>query len=102
MPPKTKVRKNLDTTHNSATYVVLLKENHMQLTEAASLGRKSGGAEGSAVSLYQQPMRWVPSKLCLLLGRKVMEPVEGCGDGWSGRRGTVVVSGERSDKRHRQ
>jgi hypothetical protein len=45
MPPKTKVRKNLDTTHNSATYVVLLKENHMQLTEAASLGRKSGGAE---------------------------------------------------------
>jgi hypothetical protein len=29
--------------------VVLSKENHMQLTEAATLDRKSGGAEGSAV-----------------------------------------------------
>ena len=40
----------------SATYVVLPKENHMQLTEAATLNRKSGEAdlsrravEGSAV-----------------------------------------------------
>jgi hypothetical protein len=40
----------------ATTYVVLLKENHMQLTEAATLDRKSGGAdlsrravEGSAV-----------------------------------------------------
>jgi hypothetical protein len=32
-----------------ATYVVLPKENHMQLSEAAPLDRKSGGAEGSAV-----------------------------------------------------
>ncbi len=32
-----------------ATYVVLLKENHMQLTEATTLDRKSGEAEGSAV-----------------------------------------------------
>src|SRR6267154_5065194 len=32
-----------------ATYVVLLKENHMQLIEAATLDRKSGEAEGSAV-----------------------------------------------------
>jgi hypothetical protein len=32
-----------------ATYVVLPKENHMQLIEAATLDRKSGGAEGSAV-----------------------------------------------------
>jgi hypothetical protein len=32
-----------------ATYVVLRKENHMQLTEAATLDRKSGEAEGSAV-----------------------------------------------------
>jgi hypothetical protein len=32
------------------TYVVLPKENHMQLIEAATLDRKSGGAEGSAVS----------------------------------------------------
>jgi hypothetical protein len=34
---------------NSTTYVVLPKENHMQLTEAATLDWKSGGAEGSAV-----------------------------------------------------
>jgi hypothetical protein len=34
---------------SATTYVVLLKENHMQLTEAATLDRKSGGAEGSAV-----------------------------------------------------
>ncbi len=40
----------------ATTYVVLLKENHMQLTEAAALDRKSGEAdlsrravEGSAV-----------------------------------------------------
>ena len=32
-----------------ATYVVLLKENRMQLFEAATLDRKSGEAEGSAV-----------------------------------------------------
>jgi len=32
-----------------ATYVVLPKENHMKLIEAATLDRKSGGAEGSAV-----------------------------------------------------
>src|SRR5271156_4506033 len=35
-------------------YVVLLKENHMQLTEAATLHRKSGGAEGPAVSPHRQ------------------------------------------------
>jgi len=34
----------------ATTYVVLSKENHMQLTEAATLDRKSGEAEGSAVS----------------------------------------------------
>src|SRR5580692_6959339 len=34
---------------SSATYVVLPKENHMQLTEAATRDRKSGEAEGSAV-----------------------------------------------------
>jgi hypothetical protein len=33
----------------ATTYVVLPIENHMQLTEAATLDRKSGGAEGSAV-----------------------------------------------------
>jgi hypothetical protein len=33
----------------ATTHVVLSKENHTQLTEAATLDRKSGGAEGSAV-----------------------------------------------------
>jgi hypothetical protein len=33
----------------ATTYVVLRKENHMHLTGAATLERKSGGAEGSAV-----------------------------------------------------
>jgi hypothetical protein len=37
------------TAFTSATYVVLPKENHMQFTEAATLDRKSGEAEGSAV-----------------------------------------------------
>jgi hypothetical protein len=36
---------------HATTYVVLLKENDMQFTEAVTLDRKSGGAEGSAVSL---------------------------------------------------
>jgi hypothetical protein len=40
----------------SAAYVVLSKENHMQLTEAATLDRKSGEAEGSAVALHPKPM----------------------------------------------
>ena len=41
-----------------ATYVVLLKENHMQLFEAATLDRKSGEAEGPAVRLNpkQKPL----------------------------------------------
>jgi hypothetical protein len=33
----------------ATTYVVLPKENHMQLAEAVTLNRKSGEAEGSAV-----------------------------------------------------
>jgi hypothetical protein len=33
----------------SATGVVLFKEDHMQLTEAATFDRKSGEGEGSAV-----------------------------------------------------
>src|SRR5882757_4807970 len=33
----------------ATTHVVLSKENHTQLTEAATLDRKSRGAEGSAV-----------------------------------------------------
>ena len=35
----------------TATYVVLLKENHMHLTEAVTLDRKSREGEGSAVLL---------------------------------------------------
>jgi hypothetical protein len=53
-PERTRV--SYITALNSATYVVLPKENHMQLTEAATLDRKSGEAdlsrravEGSAV-----------------------------------------------------
>ena len=46
------------TSLTSATYVVLPKENHMQLTEAATLDRKSGEAEGSAVSLNPEPTPW--------------------------------------------
>jgi hypothetical protein len=34
---------------STTTYVVLCKENHMQLIEPATLDRKSGEAEGSAV-----------------------------------------------------
>jgi hypothetical protein len=34
---------------NRAAYVVLREENHMRLTEVATLDRKSGEAEGSAV-----------------------------------------------------
>ncbi len=43
----------------AATYVVLLKENHMQLTEVAILDRKSVGAEGSAV------LRTLPGNACV-------------------------------------
>jgi len=39
----------LHSSHRRHLCVVLPKENHMQLAEAATLDRKSGGAEGSAV-----------------------------------------------------
>jgi hypothetical protein len=54
---------------NNATYVVLPKENHMRLTEAATLDRKSGEAdlsrravEGSAVSFHPSDTfkLWLP------------------------------------------
>jgi hypothetical protein len=35
----------------ATTCVVLTQENHMQMTEVATLDRKSGKAEGSAVAL---------------------------------------------------
>ncbi len=43
----------------ATTYVVLPKENHMQLIDAATLDRKSGEAEGPAVRLNpkQKPLR---------------------------------------------
>ena len=46
-PERTRI--SYSTALTTTTYVVLLKENHMQLTEAATLDRKSGGAEGPAV-----------------------------------------------------
>jgi hypothetical protein len=53
-PERTRI--SYSTALTAATYVVLLKENHMHLTEAATLDRKSGGAEGPAVSLSPQQM----------------------------------------------
>jgi hypothetical protein len=53
----------------SAKQVVLPKENHMQLTEAATLDRKSGEAEGSAVP------RTSPRNANWLYGRAT-EPVD--------------------------
>ncbi len=69
-----------------ATYVVLLKENHMQLTEAATLDRKFGEAEGSAgpqtttgnaeydaqTELSSRPERKRSGETC---GRVAMEPL---------------------------
>jgi hypothetical protein len=48
-PERTRI--SYRTALTSATYVVLFEENHMQLTEAATLNRKPGEAEGSAVSV---------------------------------------------------
>ena len=45
----------------ATTYVVLSKENHVQLTEAATLDRKSGVVEGSAVRLSVLPNSSVPN-----------------------------------------
>jgi hypothetical protein len=45
-----------------ATYVVLPKENHIQLTEATTLDRKSGEAEGSAVSADLSWKRGISSR----------------------------------------
>ena len=46
----------------STTYVVLLKENHMQLTEAATLDRKSGEAglqfSGPFVEMFFDRAQW--------------------------------------------
>jgi hypothetical protein len=47
IPERTRI--SYFTALTSATFVVLSKENHMQLTEATTLDRKSGEAEGSAV-----------------------------------------------------
>jgi hypothetical protein len=60
-PERTRV--SYFTALNSNAYVVLPKENHMQLAEAATLDRKSGEAEGSAVSLHPEQMfrPWTPT-----------------------------------------
>jgi hypothetical protein len=42
----------------ATTYAVLSKENHMQLTEAATPRRKSGEADGSAVRPSRQQLSW--------------------------------------------
>src|SRR5882757_7136197 len=53
----------------ATTHVVLSKENHTQLTEAATLDRKSGGAEGSAVprtfrgNVFRQSAPGFPARL---------------------------------------
>jgi hypothetical protein len=47
IPERTRI--SYFTALTSATYVVLPQENHMQLAEAATVDRKSGEAEGSAV-----------------------------------------------------
>jgi hypothetical protein len=61
-PERTRV--SYITALNSATYVVLPKENHMQLTEVATLDRKSGEAEGSAVRHSGAPyLQFYNSKL---------------------------------------
>jgi hypothetical protein len=56
---------------NSATYVVLPKENHMQSTEAATLDRKSGEAEGSAVPRTFPGKTELSSKMNCHLDRSV-------------------------------
>jgi hypothetical protein len=48
------------------TYVVLSKENHMQLTEAATIDRKSGEAEGSAILRTLLEMFYEPTTLILI------------------------------------
>ncbi len=55
----------------SATFVVLPKENHMPLTEATTLDRKSGVAEGSAVSLARS--EGLGEQLCLLVLRRIQK-----------------------------
>ena len=54
-----------------ATHVVLLKENHKPLTEAATLDRKSGGAEGSAGLLTRLKM-FFPSRKQELRGAQIL------------------------------
>jgi hypothetical protein len=51
-----------------ATYVVLFKENHKPLTEAATLDWKSGGAEGSAVSSSWKRHQLYPNKFVISTG----------------------------------
>jgi hypothetical protein len=71
-----------------ATYVVLLKENHMQLFEAATLDRKSGEAEGSAVRHSGAPnlpfynhFPFVILRVCNFIGfeKKLMLKTKGLG-----------------------
>jgi hypothetical protein len=56
------------------TYVVLPQENHMQLTEAATVDRKSGEASGSAVRPSQSRKPRVYPLPLLLLPHLVTTP----------------------------
>jgi hypothetical protein len=60
----------------ATTYVVLPKENHMQLTEAATLDRKSGEAEGSAVprTSLGNAADYTPTKLSSRPPRRAVGP----------------------------
>jgi hypothetical protein len=57
-----------------AAYVVLSEENHIQLTEAANLYRKSGEAEGSAALFFSLDVNpeW-PLILLGWIGRPITE-----------------------------
>ncbi len=54
---------------SNATYVVLPKENHMQLTEAQTLDRKSGEADLSRHAVEGSAVLTDPSWKCFLTGR---------------------------------
>jgi hypothetical protein len=63
----------------AATYVVLFKENHMQSIEAATLDRKSGEAEGSAVpptfpGNVFRPKRIVVERSAVYFGPSHLQP----------------------------
>src|SRR5271163_984805 len=65
----------------ATTDVVLPKENHMQLTEAATLDRKSGEAEGSAVPRTFLGNAFLDSALRTIVVRPAVEPKRSAAEG---------------------